>query len=590
MNHLRPIIETVAEKCVNCHRCISVCPVKFANDASGSAVEVRHDRCIGCGQCLHACEHNARRGLDDFQGFLADLSRRRPMIAVVAPAVAASFPETYLNLNGWLKKQGVAAVFDVSFGAELTVKSYLEHIQKNNPACVVAQPCPAIVNYCQIYQPELLPYLAPADSPMLHLIKMIKRYYPQYANAAVAVISPCYAKRREFDETGLGDYNVTFNSLVEYFQNNNIRLTSFPAVDYDNPPAERAVLFSSPGGLMRTAERFVPGISENIRKIEGPEVIYHYLQELPAMIRKGRAPLVVDCLNCHAGCNGGTAVPVNEDPIDELESLVESRSRQMKADYDQAGHKWWRTKKGAEKAGRRSLDRYINQHWEPRLYDRGYQNHSRNMALKPISAADRQHILHSLGKNGVDDMYNCAACGYNSCEKMIQAINEGLNVADNCHHYLLGKALSGKDNVAKIQEVAQNAAQAASASEESMTGMATSMDEINGFSRRIGQVLKSIEEVAFQTNILALNAAVEAARAGEAGSGFAVVADEVRNLAGRSAEAAQNTRQLVEGTIASVENGVRSVGVLRKTFDVLMDTAGQVEGLAAAMKAGEEGN
>ncbi|UQZ90045.1 chemotaxis protein [Deltaproteobacteria bacterium Smac51] len=583
MNHLRPVISTVSEKCIQCHRCISVCPVKFANKASGDSIEVDHSRCIGCGQCLHACEHGARIGLDDFDDFMAKVSRE-PMIAVVAPAVAASFPDTYLNLNGWLKSLGIKAVFDVSFGAELTVKSYLEYVQARNPACVVAQPCPAIVGYCQIYQPELLPYLAPADSPMLHIIRMIKNYYPEYARCSIAVISPCYAKRREFDETGLGDYNVTLSSLTDYFSRQAINLKTFPADDYDNPPAERAVLFSSPGGLMRTAERFLPGIGAQTRKIEGPEVIYTYLKELPKMIEEGKAPLIVDCLNCHAGCNGGTAVPHNRRSIDELENAVEKRSREMRSSYVNQGRKWWRTKKQAARAGRKVLDKYINDFWKPGLYDRTYLDHSRNMVMKPMSDQARREILASLGKNGETDMFNCAACGYNKCEIMIRAIHEGLNRAENCHHYLLGKALSGRENVVKIQNVSMDAGQAVQASGQSMEAMGSSMDEINGFSRRIGQVLKSIEEVAFQTNILALNAAVEAARAGEAGAGFAVVADEVRNLAGRSADAASNTRTLVEGTIASVEKGVRSVEVLRSTFDKMRDATHQVEELAAQMK------
>jgi len=588
MAGLSTIIKTVPEKCVKCHRCISVCPVKFANDASGEAVLVDSDRCIGCGQCLHACEHGARVGVDDFPAFLEALGRREPMIAIVAPAVASVFPKSYLNLNGWLKSLGLAAVFDVSFGAELTVKSYLDHIDRRHPTTTIAQPCPAIVSYCEIYQPELLAHLAPADSPMLHMIRMIKQYFPQYARSRVAVMSPCYAKRREFDETGLGDYNVTFNSLIDYFKEHNIRLSGFPALDYDNPPAERAVLFSSPGGLMRTAERFAPGIGEKIRKIEGPQVIYPYLQELPEMISKGRAPLVVDCLNCHAGCNGGTAVPNAEHSIDELENPVETRSREMQGYYQETGRRWWRSEKSAQKAGRKALDKYIDQYWRPGLYDRSYQNKSENMRLKSLSSAERGRILKSLGKNGQDDMYNCSACGYNSCETMIQAIHQGLNVADNCHHYLLDRALSGRDNVVKIQEVSQNAGQAMEAGGQSMEAVISSIDEIDGFAKRIGQVLKSIEEMAFQTNILALNAAVEAARAGEAGVGFAVVADEVRNLATRSADAAQNTRNLIDGTVQSVEKGVHSVQFLKDTFTQLQDTAGQIEQLALAMKADQE--
>lgn len=88
-----------------------------------------------------------------------------------------------------------------------------------------------------------------------------------------------------------------------------------------------------------------------------------------------------------------------------------------------------------------------------------------------------------------------------------------------------------------------------------MEELAAAMKEINHRSGEIGKVIKAIEDIAFQTNILALNAAVEAARAGESGKGFAVVADEVRNLAAKSAEAAKETTQLLEGSIQSMANG-----------------------------------
>ncbi|MBR2895194.1 MAG: methyl-accepting chemotaxis protein [Oscillospiraceae bacterium] len=109
-----------------------------------------------------------------------------------------------------------------------------------------------------------------------------------------------------------------------------------------------------------------------------------------------------------------------------------------------------------------------------------------------------------------------------------------------------------------------------------MQELVAAMDDISKSSQEIGKIIKTIEDIAFQTNILALNAAVEAARAGAAGKGFAVVADEVRSLAAKSAEASQNTSTLIEASIAAVARGASLVSHAAGNLQVVADHTREV--------------
>ena len=106
-----------------------------------------------------------------------------------------------------------------------------------------------------------------------------------------------------------------------------------------------------------------------------------------------------------------------------------------------------------------------------------------------------------------------------------------------------------------------------------MNALSLSMNEINGTAHQISNIIKTIDDIAFQTNILALNAAVEAARAGESGKGFAVVADEVRNLAGKSAEAARDTTALIENTVRSIQEGTKLADKAAASLEKLVNSS-----------------
>ena len=132
------------------------------------------------------------------------------------------------------------------------------------------------------------------------------------------------------------------------------------------------------------------------------------------------------------------------------------------------------------------------------------------------------------------------------------------------------------NNAAEASEKTNEAGSQMQEAAAKMSELVEAMNEISESSDQTKKIIKTIEDIAFQTNILALNAAVEAARAGAAGKGFAVVADEVRNLAGKSAEAAKNTTALIEGTVAAIEKGNTLVEEAAGKITAVSEAAGKV--------------
>jgi methyl-accepting chemotaxis protein len=160
-----------------------------------------------------------------------------------------------------------------------------------------------------------------------------------------------------------------------------------------------------------------------------------------------------------------------------------------------------------------------------------------------------------------------------------------LQQAASSMEQLTGTVRSSADSARQANQLAAGATQVATRGGQVVAEVVSTMEQINGSSRKIADIIGVIDGIAFQTNILALNAAVEAARAGEQGRGFAVVAGEVRSLAQRSAEAAREIKSLIGGSVECVEAGTRLVGEAGTTMGEIVSSVKRVSDIIGEISA-----
>lgn len=141
------------------------------------------------------------------------------------------------------------------------------------------------------------------------------------------------------------------------------------------------------------------------------------------------------------------------------------------------------------------------------------------------------------------------------------------------------------ENAGQANRLAGETRAAAAQGQQQMQSMVAAMSDISQSGQSISRIIKTIDEIAFQTNLLALNAAVEAARAGQHGKGFAVVAEEVRNLAARSARAARETAELIEGSVAKTSNGTEIANQTAVALESIVSSIGKVSDLVGEIAA-----
>lgn len=201
-----------------------------------------------------------------------------------------------------------------------------------------------------------------------------------------------------------------------------------------------------------------------------------------------------------------------------------------------------------------------------------------NEVLGEVARASEQI---NAGSHQVSDTAQSLSQGATQSAASLEEIGSSMNVIGN-------QTQQSAENAKQANQLANSAQAAARTGSERMSNMVGAMNEINEAGQNISKIIKVIDEIAFQTNLLALNAAVEAARAGQHGKGFAVVAEEVRNLAARSAKAAEETAQLIEGSVEKANNGTQIAEKTSAALDEIVASITKATDLVAEIAAASD--
>jgi len=409
-NKNRDLVYTIKNRCRVCYTCVKECPAKAIKIINGQA-EVLNERCIGCGNCTKVCSQGAKVYLNTVDRVYNLLKNGKKNIAIVAPSFPADFQEipNYKNLVSMIRDVGFDIVSEVAFGADLVAKKYKEIIDEDNNKCYISSDCPAVVSYMEHYHSALVKDLAPIASPMVVMVRVMKKKYGEDIN--LIFIGPCVAKKAESDEV---DEMITFNELRDIFEEKGITQKTVKPTEFDPPLGGKGAIFSVSRGLLQTAGVTDDVFDGNIIVAEGRNNFKEAIKEFEDGLLRSQHLELLSCEGCIMG-PGMSSKGKHYTRRIMINNYVQKKINSLN-----------------EQEWQKQIDEYykidLSATFEPRY-----------KSLKFPDSDEVQKVLESMGKFSPSDHLNCGACGYESCEEHATAIVQGLAENEMCLPYTIEK-------------------------------------------------------------------------------------------------------------------------------------------------------
>ena len=389
-------------KCKNCYKCLKICPVKAIKIEDNQA-KIIEDKCILCGKCTLVCPQDAKKVHSDVE-MIKGLIQNNKVIATVAPSFISSFNlKTFSTMNETLKKLGFSFAEETARGAKIVVNEYEKILKTKKYKNFITSCCPAVNRMISLYYPNALEYLAPVDSPVIAHAKLLKQENPE---AKVVFIGPCIAKKRECEESGVIDGVLTFEELLEWFQEQNIDLKEEEQIE--NPDWNKGRFFPISRGIIKAFDNLVD--EYEYIAVDGTERCKAVLEEIDNLEN-----VFLELNICQSSCiNGPCSLNIKNSSI-----TANAKVRKYVGENSNINKE--------TNLNNSNID--IN-HSHKKL---GYEE-------KTPTEEEIREVLAMTGKIKPEDELNCGACGYSTCREKAWAVINGYADLEMCLPYMREKA------------------------------------------------------------------------------------------------------------------------------------------------------